>query len=146
MKTNSSQTNGKQNEGGKPANSKHSPKKPSNGSWKKQAPRGTQGRKDSKDKRVNYDNERESKFTADAKKLGCNDISWYANNAELMKAAGSLPFSSVLGNSVFQYAVPFGNGNAYIHAKHSRNNAVQMVSQYWQFAKWNLSVCCQSKC
>lgn len=69
--------------------------------------RGKQGKKDSRSKRVNFDNERVSKFdkdedgTRDPKVMkrtsSCNDVSWYANNPELLKAAASIPFSSLVG-------------------------------------------------
>lgn len=80
-------------------------------------PRREQPRKDSKSKRVNYDNERVSKFERDEKKdlskmgkgmyvaaqwdnkPGTNDISWYAKNPELLKAAASVPFYSILGHT-----------------------------------------------
>lgn len=82
-----------------------------------------QPRKDSDDKRVNYDNTRVSKFDKDTKNGskrgrnnrrgkanrsedkrqqpryvdGTNDVSWYANNPELLRAASSIPFSVVNG-------------------------------------------------
>lgn len=63
--------------------------------------RGKQGRKDSKDPRINFDNARESRveedIKRDAKGRGCNDISWYNQNPQLLKSAGSLPFSTILG-------------------------------------------------
>lgn len=69
-----------------------------------------QPRKDSKTKRVNYDNERESKFLKDEAKwkdARSNDPSWYAKNPELMKSAASLPFSVTTGE-----LLPF-SGNYY---------------------------------
>lgn len=62
-----------------------------------------QPRKDSDQKRVNFDNERESKFEKDMEGRGwektskCNDVRWYAKNPELLRAAASLPFSTVTG-------------------------------------------------
>lgn len=57
-----------------------------------------QPRKDSRQKRVNYDNMREDKI----KDISCtsksNDVAWYAHNAELLRSAASLPFSSVTGH------------------------------------------------
>lgn len=57
-----------------------------------------QPRKDNSQKRVNYDNMREDKI----KDISCtsksNDVSWYAHNAELLRSAASLPFSSVTGH------------------------------------------------
>lgn len=80
-----------------------------------------QPKKDSRSKRVNYDNTRASKFDKDleaskySRKPGMNDISWYAHNPELLKAAASLPFSSITGRPIgfpglgtdgTQYTVP----------------------------------------
>lgn len=73
-----------------------------------------QPRKDSRSKRVNFDNTRADKFEQDLKKMRPgkrypdakkvtsvdNDVSWYARNAELLNAAASIPFASVLGNPV----------------------------------------------
>lgn len=65
--------------------------------------KGKQGRKDNGQKRVNYDNTRESKFDKDVdatsmkKTSGSNDVSWYANNPELLRSAASLPFSTTTG-------------------------------------------------
>lgn len=59
-----------------------------------------QPRKDSDNKRVNFDNERESKFEKDWKQnisSKSNDPAWYARNAELMRSAASIPFSPVVG-------------------------------------------------
>lgn len=88
---------------------------------------GKQGSKDSSEKRVNFDNERESKFEKDMEekekkgrgrrgrrgkggKQGSesrsdksdksNDPNWYASNPELMKAAASLPFSQTTGQNL----------------------------------------------
>lgn len=60
-------------------------------------------RKDSSQKRVNFDNERESKFAkqmrVDAGMKDCrsNDIMWYAKNPELLRSAASIPFSTTVG-------------------------------------------------
>lgn len=54
-------------------------------------------RKDSSSKRVNYDNARESRIEKDMKKDNANDVSWYSKSSELMKSAGSIPFSTILG-------------------------------------------------
>lgn len=68
-----------------------------------------QPRKDSKAKRINLDNARESKVEADVIKdiseTKCsNDVRWYANNPELLRSAASLPFSSVTGaNTGFSF-------------------------------------------
>lgn len=72
--------------------------------------RGKQGSKDSDTKRVNYDNTRLSKFEKDVEDMerrsypkgakptkGVNDIRWYANNPELLRAAASVPFAYTLG-------------------------------------------------
>lgn len=71
------------------------PKRPSG----KKGRRGRSGqpRKDSSSKRVNFDNERESKFR-DMEVTGkCNDISWYSQNPELLKSASSLSFFTTTG-------------------------------------------------
>lgn len=66
-----------------------------------------QPRKDSKSKRVNYDNTREDKFEKDRNKPNANDITWYSKNPELLKSASSFPFNSVLGEQVYSsYSVP----------------------------------------
>lgn len=81
--------------------------------------RGKQGSKDSSKKRVNFDNTRVSKFDKDIRQLekktqkntapesvrdmdkpGCNDISWYTHNPEMLKASGTLQFASILGDSL----------------------------------------------
>lgn len=59
-----------------------------------------QPRKDSKTKRVNFDNERISKFDrneVDEKCGKANDVAWYARNSELLQSAASLGFSSTTG-------------------------------------------------
>lgn len=73
--------------------------------------RGGQPRKDSPSKRVNFDNERESKFRRyeqDAKTAGCNDISWYSRDPELLKAASNMGFSTYTGEQIEQtgFSVP----------------------------------------
>lgn len=70
-----------------------------------------QPRKDSKTRRVNFDNVREDKFVRDIEKdiegrsvkSKSNDVRWYANNAELLKAAASIPFSPVVGRRLPYY-------------------------------------------
>lgn len=66
--------------------------------------RGKQGRKDNRSKRVNFDNERESKFEKEIKDISktskSNDVSWYAHNAELLRSAASLPFSQTTGTPI----------------------------------------------
>jgi hypothetical protein len=78
--------------------------------------KGTQRRSNGKGKRVNFDNERESKyekdeaeFTKKGNKKTCatNDVSWYAHSPEMLKAASSLPFSNTTG-----LRLPFSSGNA----------------------------------
>lgn len=71
-------------------------------------PNREQPRKDSKAKRVNLDNERESKFikdndkqfskwNKDSKSKDCNDISWYARNKLLLESAASYNIASSVG-------------------------------------------------
>lgn len=63
-------------------------------------------KKDDKSKRVNLDNERTSKFVRnfvqdmeeDSKRGNNNDISTWNKNEEFMKSAGSIPFSSIVGD------------------------------------------------
>lgn len=93
---------------GKSGSNKNNQKGRGNGGKGKNQYRGKQGRKDSKSPRVNADNERESKFVKQYEKDGmrqtssdaANDISWYSKNPELLKAAASFPFASVLGNQI----------------------------------------------
>lgn len=59
-----------------------------------------QPRKDNASKRVNFDNTRASKFEKDMQKADCNDPSWYAANAELMKAAASYNFATTVGQKM----------------------------------------------
>lgn len=70
--------------------------------------KGRQPRKDNGVKRVNYDNTRISKFdkdmdrgpkdVRDTKRTDkSNDVSWYAANQEILKAAASIPFTDVTG-------------------------------------------------
>lgn len=72
------------------------------GKGKKPQPnyRGKQGPKDSKDPRVNFDNERESKFDERFEKDHSNDVAWYAHNPEMLKAAGSIGFSNITGQTI----------------------------------------------
>lgn len=53
-----------------------------------------QPRKDSRDRRVNFDNERLSKFD---KKYGTNDPKWYNHSPMLTQAAASIPFFTTTG-------------------------------------------------
>lgn len=63
--------------------------------------RGKQGKKDNKSKRVNFDNVRDSKVEDVIKDIretkASNDVSWYANNPELLRSAASIPFSVTTG-------------------------------------------------
>lgn len=65
-----------------------------------------QPKKDSKSKRINDDNERVSKFDKDndikdiKETCASNDVRWYAHNAELLRAAASLPFSNTTGQNL----------------------------------------------
>lgn len=58
-----------------------------------------QSRKDNKSKRVNCNNERLSKWEEDAhdETKHPNGIGWYSKNAELLRAAASLPYSNTTG-------------------------------------------------
>lgn len=66
-----------------------------------------QPRKDSRDKRVNYDNTRESKFERDIRDKESytedksNDVTWYARNPEMLRAAASYGFSQTTGQNVY---------------------------------------------
>lgn len=60
-----------------------------------------QPRKDSKSKRINLDNERDSKFEKEygqKPQTADNDISWYTKNPELLKAGASLNYSLTTGS------------------------------------------------
>lgn len=91
-------------------NNKISSKKQSN---QKKAKR-QQPRKDSPSKRVNFDNTRVDKFDKDIKDISktskSNDVSWYANNAELLRSAASLPFSTVTGGAIPYWNPPGADG------------------------------------
>lgn len=77
-------------------------------------PRGEQGSKDNSSRRVNFDNERESKFDKrfdskrggsrgkgrDIKNKASNDIAWYSKNAELLKSAVSISTYDVAGMTI----------------------------------------------
>lgn len=70
---------------------------------KKSKVRREQPRKDSRAKRVNFDNERITKFDKDMRqdeveKSKSNDVSWYAHNPEMLRAAASIPFNDVIGS------------------------------------------------
>lgn len=67
-----------------------------------------QPRKDSKAKRVNFDNERESKFDKRYKEDCSNDIAWYSHNPELLKAGASVGFANNVGQRM-----PFSDGNSF---------------------------------
>lgn len=60
-----------------------------------------QPQKDSRTKRVNFDNTRESKFEKDIEKefrrRDSNDIRWYAKNPALMEASARIPFAAISG-------------------------------------------------
>lgn len=62
---------------------------------------GGQPKKDSDSKRDNYDNIRADKMAAVIRRAmtnkGHNDFGWYNRNPELIKAAASIPFASILG-------------------------------------------------
>lgn len=64
-------------------------------------PRREQPRKDSDSERVNYDNTRVNKFERDiergSKQEDRNDIADFNRNPELLTAAASIPFASILG-------------------------------------------------
>lgn len=98
------------------ASANTSPNRENKTSRNNRSNRGKQGRKDSDAKRVNFDNERESKFVRQYEKRGmrvksadhANDISWYSRNPELLKSAASLPFNSVLGQQIW------ANSQAYV--------------------------------
>lgn len=78
--------------------------KPQDRKCTKSQSRGKQGRKDSRSKRVNLDNERESKYithemrAAGMKDGRSNDISWYTRNGELLKSATSTNFTTTTGS------------------------------------------------
>lgn len=80
--------------------------------------RGKQGSKDNDEKRVNADNERESKFVKQFEKDGMrgsasnhpNDITWYARNPELLKASASYPFGAVLGQLLWSRGPQYVQG------------------------------------
>lgn len=63
-----------------------------------------QPRKDSASKRVNLDNERESKFkkqlSREFSREDSNDIRWYTKNQVLLDGAARIPFSTISGVSV----------------------------------------------
>lgn len=69
-----------------------------------------QPKKDSKVKRVNYDNARVSRvekdIKQDAKRYNANDASEYSRNPHLVQAAGNLPFAAIAGAPVYSKPVP----------------------------------------
>lgn len=68
--------------------------------------RGKQGKKDSRDPRVNFDNERVSKFDKFMDDHS-NDIAWYSRFPALMKSAANISYYGNTGEKL-----PFGSGNA----------------------------------
>lgn len=85
--------------------------------------KGRQGRKDSKTRRINLDNERVSRFVSNMERDASNDPSWYASTPGLMQAA-NIAFSEVtgLGNQngvaapgvmAFNYAPSIGGKDTY---------------------------------
>lgn len=68
---------------------------------KKNSNRREQPRKDSSSKRINLDNARKDRVERDIERGmesdSRNDISWYNRNPELLKAASTFPFASILG-------------------------------------------------
>lgn len=56
--------------------------------------------KDSRQKRINMDNERVATFVKDMEKDHSNDVSWYTHNPELLKSAGSYGFSYLTGQKL----------------------------------------------
>lgn len=97
-----------------------------------------QPRKDSRDRRVNYDNTRLDKFEKDSREVqgtrprdtkqtkASNDVRWYANNPELLRSAASIPFSTTTG-----LPIPFGSFD-----QHTNQNAVPGVCAI----KWRPSI------
>lgn len=85
-----------------------------------------QPRKDSKDKRINYDNAREDRVFKDmtGNKKYDNDVIWYARNPELLKSAASLPFSVVTGN-------PIWGKSAYSSIDARSNHVPGAMGLYW---------------
>lgn len=70
-----------------------------NGKGKRKVVR-EQPRKDSRQKRVNFDNTREDKIQDISETKGSNDVTWYAHNPELLRSAASLPFSVTSGQKL----------------------------------------------
>lgn len=70
-----------------------------------------QPKKDSKAKRVNFDNERldkvEKQMRKDSGYRDCrsNDVLWYAKTPELLRSAASIPFSTTLGTKP-EFTIP----------------------------------------
>lgn len=88
------------------ANQKKGPydKKPYRHPYVKEEPK-----KDSSSKRVNFDNARVDKVEKGIRSIAetdqSNDVSWYASNPELLRAAASLPFSTVTGDNLTRYSL-----------------------------------------
>lgn len=59
-----------------------------------------QPRKDNKQRRVNYDNERLTKFERDMKADEANAIQWYNRNPQMFTSATSIPMSTVTGEII----------------------------------------------
>lgn len=91
-----------------------------------------QPRKDSKSKRVNFDNERLSKYDKDSDKdpknmkqtHASNDVAWYANNPELLKSAASFPFAVTTGQPTPFGPTPVGSNLSY-------NSIPGVYGLYW---------------
>lgn len=101
-----------------------------------------QPRKDSRRKRVNYDNTRESKFEKDMEREThkggtANDVSWYAKNPELLKASASLPFSVYAGQplpyegSTITVSVPKSDGSAFEGVSAVANTVPGIMTLNW---------------
>lgn len=82
--------------------------KPSDKAAAKNNVRAQQPSKDSKTKRVNYDNTRVQKYYKDVRKqinegkvaTSNNDIDWYTKNPTLLARAASFPVASIVGDNV----------------------------------------------
>lgn len=106
--------------------------------------KGKQGKKDNAQKRVNYDNTRESTFEKDIEKGAmsstANDISEVFNGSQTSKSAATLPFASIVGQPlatkgntgtvpgilIFHWAPNWGAGRG----KTVMNKAFQQVYSY----------------
>lgn len=81
-------------------NSKNKNRNSYNRGTQKRSSQSGEPRKDSRDKRVNFDNTREAKFERDMRKCEANDISWWNKNAEMFSAATRISSSAVVGTKV----------------------------------------------